>query len=883
MEQFQIDQLTFTYNEAQMKTLTDISFSVSQGEFLVICGLSGSGKSTLLRQLKSCMTPYGEQSGSILFEGKPLETVDFRTQSQKIGFVTQSPDNQSVTDKVWHELAFGLESLGLDNVTIRQRTAELAAFFGIEKWYEKSVDELSGGQKQLLNLGSVMVMRPSVLILDEPTSQLDPIASENFIAMLMKINRELGTTVIMTEHSLGEIFPICDRIIVMSDGKIVSDNTPREICHYLYQQKNEMFDAVPSPARIYEYANIDNVDNSNVPLSVAEGKVWLKKLSQSRPLQKLPKNEVSRHSFPPKLMLDNVYFRYHREMDDVIKGLSLKAYSGELLAVIGGNGAGKTTLFSLICGMNKPYRGKMMLDGKWVSSIPSDVKTVMLPQNPSLLFVKDTVEKDLFEVLENTKVSSNEMIEKINSVVNLCGIGELLDRHPYDLSGGEQQKAALAKLLLTEPDILLLDEPTKGLDAHYKKHFAAILRQLAKEGAALIMVSHDMEFCAQYADRCAFLFNGDIVGEDSPRNFFSDNRIYTTQCSRMAGEIIDKAVTEYDVLYALGIKYKKWEPPVELPFSQNTDRTKKHIEKSCQKKQHRFWKWSTAFLLTVVFVCSVFAALGTMEIPLLSGNTIFSYFLMFGSAGGTIAVLGNSSRSIKIARSKRSFYYTLITLFVMIVIVPLTVMAGIIFFDNTKYLFISLVVMLESIFPFYIIFEKRQIHARELVLVAVMCSVCVAGRAVFYMLPQFKPVTALVIIAGAALGSETGFLIGSVTMLASNLFFGQGAWTPWQMFTMGLIGFLSGLVFERGLLPPNKMMMSAYGFMCSFLYGAVMNPSTLILTGTPLTSESLLTVYAYGLPMDTVHAVSTALFLYIGAEPMIVKLERIKQKYGLIR
>ena len=217
------------------------------------------------------------------------------------------------------------------------------------------------------------------------------------------------------------------------------------------------------------------------------------------------------------------------------------------------------------------------------------------------------------------------------------------------------------------------------------------------------------------------------------------------------------------------------------------------------------------------------------------------------------------------------------------VVVPLTVLAGVYFFDNTKYLFISLIIMLESILPFYIIFEKHKVQARELVLVATMCAMCVAGRAILYMLPQFKPVTALVIISGAALGSETGFLIGSVTMLVSNIFFGQGTWTPWQMVTMGLIGFLSGLIFERGMLPPNKITMCVYGFLCSFLYGAIMNPSTLILTGTPINAEGLLSVYAYGLPMDTVHAVSTALFLYIGAEPIIKKLERVKQKHGLIR
>ena len=872
MESFKVTNLTFTYPEAVSAVLSDISFTVEQGEFVIIGGLSGCGKSTLLRQLKTCLQPFGERSGNILFEGVPLEEVDFRTQSQKIGFVTQSPDDQSVTDKVWHELAFGLESLGLDNRTIQRRTAELASFFGIEKWFEMSVDELSGGQKQILNLASVMVMQPSVLILDEPTAQLDPIASGEFISMLRKINRELGTTVIMTEHTLDEIFPLCDRIIIMENGRMISNTTPAATSKKLYSSQNEMFCAIPSPTRIFEYAD----GNSKTPLSVSDGRQWLNHFAEGKELQNLPEESpVSKKS--PVLEIKNLWFRYSREQNDIIKGLSLNVCGGEILAILGGNGSGKTTMLSLLSGIFKPYRGKIIFKDK-------SCQMAVLPQNPQTLFVKDSVEDDLYEIFDGMKISSEEMDERIEYVIHLCGLEQLRNRHPYDLSGGEQQKAALAKILLIEPNILILDEPTKGLDAHYKKRLAAIIKHLAERGTAVLMVSHDTEFCAEYSDRCAFFFNGRIVSIDTPRTFFSDNRIYTTPCRRMSADRIPNAVTADDILYSLHISHQKdelpkidWKPP-KVGASNQTANPKKP-----PKKRFKLFRYAFSIVLTVLFVMSVFAALGTMTVPFLSENKVLSYGLMFLSAAAIIAVLGNSSKKIKIAKSTRPFRYTFLSLLMIFVVVPLTVLAGVYFFDNTKYLFISLIIMLESILPFYIIFEKHKVQARELVLVATMCAMCVAGRAILYMLPQFKPVTALVIISGAALGSETGFLIGSVTMLVSNIFFGQGTWTPWQMVTMGLIGFLSGLIFERGMLPPNKITMCVYGFLCSFLYGAIMNPSTLILTGTPINAEGLLSVYAYGLPMDTVHAVSTALFLYIGAEPIIKKLERVKQKHGLIR
>ena len=252
MEHFRIENLSFYYPTSKdKKSLDNVSLKIEKGEYIVLCGKSGSGKTTLLRHLKTVLSPHGKRVGEIFFNGVALNDVDNRKQSSKIGYVMQNPDDQIVTDKVWHELAFGLESLGCDQKTMRSRVAEMACYFGIQDWFHRDVAVLSGGQKQLLNLASIMAMQPEVLILDEPTSQLDPIAASDFLNTVRKINTELGTTVIITEHRLEDIFPYADRAIVMDSGKIIADDTPRNIGRLLYEQNNPMFTAMPTPVRVF--------------------------------------------------------------------------------------------------------------------------------------------------------------------------------------------------------------------------------------------------------------------------------------------------------------------------------------------------------------------------------------------------------------------------------------------------------------------------------------------------------------------------------------------------------------------------------------------------------------------------------------------------------
>ena len=541
MAHFEIQNLTFSYPSAKEKhSLEDVSLSIGKGEYAVLCGKSGSGKTTLLRQMKSVLTPHGKRSGEILFNGVSLDKVSQRDQSAKIGYVMQNPDDQIVTDKVWHELAFGLESLGCDQKTMRSRVAEMACYFGIQDWFHRDVANLSGGQKQLLNLASIMAMQPEVLILDEPTSQLDPIAASDFLNTVRKINIELGTTVIITEHRLEDIFPYADRAIVMDSGKVIADDTPRNIGKLLYEQQNDMFAAMPTPVRVFYGAD----GNGNCPLTVREGRNWLSRsFPEGAKVNTLPVRELPDEIDDPALVLKELWFRYEKDSPDVLRGVSAEVPKGSLYAIVGANGAGKSTTLKAICGICRPYRGKVKVFGKPVEKYKSAELfkncLAMLPQDPKSLFVMKTVREDLAEMTKDGKM--------INEIAAVCGIDGLLDSHPYDLSGGEQQRAALAKVLLTEPRLLLLDEPTKGIDSFFKERLAGILCKLKERGITIVMVSHDVEFCAKYADMVSMFFDGMILTTDTPRRFFGSNSFYTTAANRMSRHVFNLAVTAEDV------------------------------------------------------------------------------------------------------------------------------------------------------------------------------------------------------------------------------------------------------------------------------------------------------------------------------------------------
>ncbi len=555
LSQFEIENLTFYYPTYKEKpSLNKVNLNIEKGEYITICGRSGSGKTTLLKHLKTVMTPYGEGTGKVFFEGKNINDVDLREQSTKIGYVMQNPDNQIVTDKVWHELAFGLESLGINQKEIRLKVSEMASYFGIQSWFHKKVNELSGGQKQLLNLASIMAMQPSVLILDEPTSQLDPIAASDFLNTIRKINLELGITIIITEHRLEDIFHVSDRVVVMDKGMIIANDSPRNIGKFLRIKNNQMFVSMPSPMQIYY--GVEGI--GECPLTVREGRSWLSKEFNNKELTvtSIVENEEEEITGDIVLELKEVWFRYEKDSPDVLRNLSFQVPKESIFAIVGGNGTGKSTTLKLICNILKPYRGKIFINGRKIEKYKTEdlfkENLAMLPQEPQSLFIKKTVKEDLLEML-----SRKERLDesKIMEVSEICEITDLLDRHPYDLSGGEQQRAALAKILLTSPKILLLDEATKGMDNFFKIKFAEIMNKLKKRGVTIIMVSHDIEFCAKYADYVSMFFDGSIITTNTAHKFFSKNNFYTTAANRMSRHLFDNAITNDDVIKLYKMNY----------------------------------------------------------------------------------------------------------------------------------------------------------------------------------------------------------------------------------------------------------------------------------------------------------------------------------------
>ena len=901
MEAYRIENLTFTYPGHSRPILNNVSLTVEQGQFVTLCGPSGCGKTTLLRQLKTVLAPHGEKSGAIYFEGNLLDDIDQKEQSARIGFVLQSPDNQIVTDKVWHELAFGLESLGYDTPTIRLRVAEMASFFGIQTWFYKNVTELSGGQKQLLNLAAIMAMQPTMLILDEPTSQLDPIAASDFLATVGKINRELGTTILMTEHRLEDVLPLSDRVVVMDSGSVIADGSPQEVGELLKDQHHSMFMAMPAPMRIY--AGVDS--ELPCPITVRDGRNWLEAHSAKHPVRQLERENNGPKNTETVIEMDDVWFRYGKDLPDVVKGLSLNIRRGEFFALVGGNGTGKTTTMSLISGINTPYRGEVRLEGRALSAVGDKEKFAggmlgVLPQNPQALFVKKTVELDLYEMLSGAKISAEEKKRKVAAVSRLCELDYLLESHPYDLSGGEQQRAALAKVLLLEPRILLLDEPTKGMDAYFKAKFAGIMKRLQAAGTTILMISHDIEFCASYADRCAMFFDGSIVTSGPPVEFFSGNSFYTTSANRMARRYLPRAVSVDDVVAGLGgqVQHEEFLPAEGIYRSPDVK------QEDIEEKPIAKWRKPAAFGLLGVCVLMIMMMLdmlpGVQMGDLIGGSLpdgmvwryVLGVLLMTGSAIGALALLfyrkrpedelDNAVMQVPLGERKLA-KRTLVAAGLILLAIPLTLFIGYYYLDDRKYYFISTLIMLETMLPFLMVFESRKPQARELMVIAVLVAIAVAGRAAFFMLPQFKPVVALTIIAGIAFGGEAGFLVGAMTGFVSNFFFGQGPWTPWQMCSFGIIGFLAGVFFRKGLLRRSRIALCVFGAMVTFfVYGGIMNGAHVLIYQNDPKFALLLATYLAGIPFDLIHAVATVFFLYVASQPMLDKLDRIKMKYGML-
>ena len=688
-----------------------------------------------------------------------------------------------------------MESLGCDQKTMRLRVAEMASYFGIQSWFHRDVAELSGGQKQLLNLASIMAMQPRVLILDEPTSQLDPIAASDFLNTVKKINRELGTTVLITEHRLEDIFHAADRCVVMEDGRILADDDPKKVGQLLYTQKSDMFTAMPAPVRIFYGAGEQGAAS---PLTVREGRSWLTEKAAGKKLRDTlpPQPEFPEEIRDPALEVKEIWFRYEKDSPDILKGVSFRVPKGTLFSIVGGNGTGKSTTLKAVCGICRPYRGKVRVDGQDTAKCRDlfHGKLAMLPQDPQCLFVKKTVREDLEEMLP---ASCPDKDRRIADMARLCDITALLEHHPYDLSGGEQQRSALAKVLLTEPKLLLLDEPTKGLDSFFKRQLAGLLRRLmTEEGVTIVMVSHDVEFCAEYADSVSMFFDGQLLTTNTPRRFFAQNSFYTTAANRMSRHLFPQAVTAEDVVTLMK----------ENPADMNTKKT-----------TWRFW----------------------------------------------------------------------LSLVILLVLVPLTVLVFSRF--DRKYYLAGLAIIVLTTAAFFLHFESRKPQARELVILAVLCALAVASRAAFAAVPHFKPMLAIVMLTGIAFGPEAGFLCGAISGFASNFIFGQGPWTPWQMFAYGIGGLLAGLFAMWGILKKapkgwkDVIILAVFGFFGILLVvGPLLDTSTFFTVATSYDAASVLAVYLAGVPVNCVHGAAVALTMLLFGKPLLERLQRIQIKYGMM-
>ena len=634
MELITFEHLSFQYPNSEKKALEDLCFSFEESGFYLICGPSGCGKSTLLRQIKKNLIPYGNREGSVRYLGQETCEMDTRESARQIGFVIQSPGEGIVTDKVWHELAFGLENLGIPQAEMKQRVAEMATFFGITAWFYKDVSELSGGQQQILNLASAMVTQPRVLLLDEPISQLDPLAAQEFLQMLGKINRDLGTTVLIVEHRLEELFSMADRICVMEEGRCVCFEEPQKTAEFFLRQAKEtgekVFAGLPAALRIacgrgevlgqakgqglgqgQTWDQNQAQGQETLPLTIREGRLWMaerlqkarsprmtERLQETGKTQMAERQQKARGAQARKAMSDleaafsgaacsgvacsgaacsgageketknsrdialrcrDVAFSYGPQEPKVLRQVSLEIRRGEWFCIFGANGAGKSTLLGILCGNLTPQTGKLEILGKRVrgrQEFPLGYKKMaLLPQDPKALFTEITVKEELEEALIFTDFSTEEKQRRVDEMLQAMELEAYGKSHPYDLSGGEQQRLALGKLLLLQPEMLLLDEPTKGLDPESRNRLGEFLRNQKEAGMTIVTVTHDLEFGANFADRCGLLFEGEMISAQEKHSFFRGNHFYTTAANQAARQWFPEAITCEEVLE----QWRQWE------------------------------------------------------------------------------------------------------------------------------------------------------------------------------------------------------------------------------------------------------------------------------------------------------------------------------------
>ncbi len=497
----------FRYPGGEQDALAIDSLTIEQGSFCVVAGASGSGKTTFLAQLSGSVGRKGNEEGTL------------KRMAEQTACVWQNPQTQIVTDRTEYEIVFGLENQGMPRDQMERRLAEVVTYFGLEEWMECDTMTLSGGQMQSLTIASAIAMNPDLLLLDEPTSQLDPVAAGKIYELLRQINEELGITVIVSEQRLDKVIALADQMIWMRQGKIVAEGTPQEVWQCMGGRERRDF--------FPEYANLSWLcgKEETLILSPKKARMWFEANYEERKENSREKGkEIERAE--ENVTMQDLCFRFTKKGKDVVRECSASFPIGAITCIVGGNGSGKTTLLEILSGRYRPYRGT-------VRQMPN--RTAMLPQQPRYLFVEDT----LGEIFQKN--------ERIRELAEYFGINRERDRHPRDLSGGELQRLALASVFAKDCECYLLDEPTKGLDRENKRKLGSYLKELVKENKTVILVSHDMEFAARYASYMALMFRGQIPLVTDHNRFFIENQFYTTGLNRVASGVSARIVIEEDI------------------------------------------------------------------------------------------------------------------------------------------------------------------------------------------------------------------------------------------------------------------------------------------------------------------------------------------------
>jgi len=530
---------TFTYNGANKPALQNVALTIEDGEFILITGPSGGGKSTLCRCFNGLVPHFygGTISGRAEVQGMDILRTPPKELTTKVGMVFQDPENQLVTTDVEREIAFGLENLGFPVNLIARRIEEALDTVGIASLRFRRHHELSGGEKQKVAIASVLALHPEVLVLDEPTSELDPQSAEEVLRLLERLNDELGITIILIEHRLDRVIHLVDRVLVMNEGIIQASGQPREVMN-----TDGLCLGIPPVIRLMQRLRAKGLKLGKLPLTVKEARLKLQKV-----LRNINTTEFAddRLDINPVLKVDKLWFSY--EDRAALRDIKITINKGEFIAIMGRNASGKTTLVKHLNGLARPSKGRVIIDGidtKQYSVAELSRQVGYVFQNPNDHLFADTVEEEVAFSLRNQGVEQENIDKSVERILNEFKLTRYRQVYPRNLSGGEKQRLALASVLVTRPKIIILDEPTRGMDYALKRELIGFLTDYCKYGNTVVMVTHDVETVAECADRVILLSEGRVVVDGSKREVLSKALLFSPQINRLAQALSSFGVSD---------------------------------------------------------------------------------------------------------------------------------------------------------------------------------------------------------------------------------------------------------------------------------------------------------------------------------------------------